>query len=531
MTLDATVTGAVTTVWSGPNGYSSTSEDPVISSATSANNGAYTLTATSANGCVSTSTFNLNITDQPVDPTLVANPNAICLGGDVVLTATSYTGGNVNYNWTATPTTGSGIIGAINSNQLTVIPTAAGTYTYELSVDVDGCTSNQGTVTVTVETVPTVLPTYNSQGVLDCTDGSIDLTLSAGGTGGSIWIWSGPNGFSSSDQNPVISNATSANAGTYTVTAISGSGCGSVTASVVVVITDAPSAPSLVSNDNVICLDDNIVLTTTNYNGNNVAYNWTATPSAGSGISSAPNSNQVTITPTAAGTYTYTIDVSVDGCISTSSNVVVTVEQSITANSDLFNTVGYHKHPGFTNGVLNSDTYAPYTGVLTSNDNFDAAQATTVAIFSDVSNGNLTLNNDGTFAYTPDIGFLGTDQFVYILYYASTSNPCASDTATVTLEIVRPLGTGLVDIPNVITPNGDGVNDALVIPSISNLPDHELIIYNQWGDVVYRTTDYNNDWEGTYNGEALPDGTYYYIFKPDVNDSGRNQYAFITIIR
>ena len=88
-----------------------------------------------------------------------------------------------------------------------------------------------------------------------------------------------------------------------------------------------------------------------------------------------------------------------------------------------------------------------------------------------------------------------------------------------------------VDIPNVITPNGDGVNDALVIPGIENYPDHELIIYNQWGDVVYQTRGYKNDWVGTYNGEPLPDGTYFYIFKENRNQAGPYTRGFITIIR
>ena len=74
------------------------------------------------------------------------------------------------------------------------------------------------------------------------------------------------------------------------------------------------------------------------------------------------------------------------------------------------------------------------------------------------------------------------------------------------------------EIPQAFTPDGDGVNDMFVITGIEQFPTNELIIYNRWGNIVYQATDYQNNWDGisisnfNFAGEALPSGTYYYLF-------------------
>ncbi|ANQ52077.1 T9SS type B sorting domain-containing protein [Flammeovirga sp. MY04] len=64
------------------------------------------------------------------------------------------------------------------------------------------------------------------------------------------------------------------------------------------------------------------------------------------------------------------------------------------------------------------------------------------------------------------------------------------------------------------SPNGDNINEAFVIEGVTNYQDTDLIIYNRWGQPVYNTSPYQNQWEGNNNdGQPLPDGTYYYILK------------------
>jgi len=63
------------------------------------------------------------------------------------------------------------------------------------------------------------------------------------------------------------------------------------------------------------------------------------------------------------------------------------------------------------------------------------------------------------------------------------------------------------------SPNGDGVNEFFTIAGLDDFPDHELYIYNRWGQQVYRVKEYQNDWQGNWNGTALPNGVYFYILE------------------
>ena len=75
----------------------------------------------------------------------------------------------------------------------------------------------------------------------------------------------------------------------------------------------------------------------------------------------------------------------------------------------------------------------------------------------------------------------------------------------------------IIDVPNAFTPDGDGINDALVITGIEQFPENTLVIFNRWGNIVFEAENYKNDWTGTTNagivlgGENLPTGTYYYL--------------------
>ena len=74
----------------------------------------------------------------------------------------------------------------------------------------------------------------------------------------------------------------------------------------------------------------------------------------------------------------------------------------------------------------------------------------------------------------------------------------------------------ILKIPNGFSPNGDNINDLYVIPGIENFPDCELSVYNRWGNVVYKTKGYQNDWDGTPNVRTagngkVQQGTYFYV--------------------
>ena len=92
----------------------------------------------------------------------------------------------------------------------------------------------------------------------------------------------------------------------------------------------------------------------------------------------------------------------------------------------------------------------------------------------------------------------------------------------------------LAEVPNAITPNGDGSNDVFTIPILESdptgHPDNEIIIFNRWGDVVYQASPYNNDWAGTHKGQQLPEGTYYFVLRLDISE-GEIMKGKVTILK
>ncbi len=68
-------------------------------------------------------------------------------------------------------------------------------------------------------------------------------------------------------------------------------------------------------------------------------------------------------------------------------------------------------------------------------------------------------------------------------------------------------------VSNLFTPNGDGTNDTWYVEGIRNFPDNEVTVYNIYGNEVFKTQSYQNDWLGTFNGAELPDGSYYYLIR------------------
>jgi gliding motility-associated-like protein len=117
-------------------------------------------------------------------------------------------------------------------------------------------------------------------------------------------------------------------------------------------------------------------------------------------------------------------------------------------------------------------------------------------------------------------GRSGTDQFVYQVCNKICIELC--DTATVRIQ-VKSDNTYQFAVPTGITPNGDGANDELRFEVLEVQPEqyknNEIVIFNRWGDIVYRAKPYVNNWKGTNNsGQDLPTGTYYYILRLDISD-------------
>lgn len=131
--------------------------------------------------------------------------------------------------------------------------------------------------------------------------------------------------------------------------------------------------------------------------------------------------------------------------------------------------------------------------------------------------GQLNGSGGALYTWTPSTGlsdvnsniptFTADQNITYTLKVADASNTCSStDQMNVFVEKA-------IVIPNVITVNGDGTNDTWEIKNIESFPNAEFLIYNRWGNLVWKSTGYPKKWDGSNfrNGEVLPDGTYFYI--------------------
>jgi gliding motility-associated-like protein len=77
-------------------------------------------------------------------------------------------------------------------------------------------------------------------------------------------------------------------------------------------------------------------------------------------------------------------------------------------------------------------------------------------------------------------------------------------------------GPFALEMPTVITDNGDGKNDMFVVHGIESYPDNTLQVFNRWGNLVYQKDNYDNQWSGANkNGQPLPEGTYFVILTLD----------------
>ena len=165
-------------------------------------------------------------------------------------------------------------------------------------------------------------------------------------------------------------------------------------------------------------------------------------------------------------------------------------------------------------------------GNLLLNDDLDNINLPTIQLASNPVFGVITINQDGSFEYIAETDFSGTEEFEYIVCSTDCTEECAS--ATVIINIIDTE----IFIPDAISPNGDGINDTWIIPGLLDSKRRKMTVINRWGDYVYQSDLYNNDWDGTNssNGKPLPEGTYYYHLRLDLVLGGLFK-GTITIIR
>ncbi len=272
------VTGAATYNWSPATGLSCTNcSNPT---ATPPSTTTYTITGTSALGCIGTGT--LTVTVNPLPSLTVSGPQSICGGGSVTLSAS----GASSYAWS--PSTG---LSATTGGTVTASPSATTTYTVSGTNSSTLCSST-ASVIVTVTSNPVVTVTA-TPGTTICAGSSTVIAAS----GATTYSWSPATGLSSATaSNPI---ATPSATTTYTVTGTA-NGCSTA---VPVTITVTPLPVITISGPSAICNGSSATLSASGA----TTYSW----SPATGLSATTGSS-VTANPTA--TTTYTVTGTTSGC-------------------------------------------------------------------------------------------------------------------------------------------------------------------------------------------------------------------------
>lgn len=91
---------------------------------------------------------------------------------------------------------------------------------------------------------------------------------------------------------------------------------------------------------------------------------------------------------------------------------------------------------------------------------------------------------------------------------ASDSNGCVSTDTIYIKVLLKPIA------PNAFSPNGDGIHDTWQILHLNDYPNSRIQIYTRAGQLIYQSVGFATPWDGTYKGQPLPIGTYYYIIQP-----------------
>jgi len=458
-----------------------------------------------------------------LNPNAVVSDQAICIGDSVNLNAS---GGTI-YSWSPT----------INlSNPTIANPVASPTITTTYTVTVTnawGCSATDSVV-VTVNALPVATSSNNTP---LCAGQTLNLTSD----GGTVYSWTGPDGFTSTAQNPSITSTTVANDGVYTCIVTNANGCKDTTQTTVVI---HPQPSSTIAGTNLLCNGDGsgAANLTISSGSPGFTYNWS------NGATTEDLSNL------AVGNYTVTVSDNF-GC-TTTSTITITQPTAITVNLTAVNETCSGSCDGVLSSIVNGGVppyaYSWTSGATTPIDSGLCAGNYTLTlldsnnclvVISEVINSSNSVDASGyanpLTGYTPasiNFYFNGTGAATYVWTFgdgnsSTQQNPVyvytspgiytvtltinsgspnfCEDTFTFTIEIFDPSS---VSIPNVFTPNGDGFNDVFKVKS-RGLETEAMSIFNRWGKKLFEWNTPDGAWDGKIEkSKTAADGVYFYIY-------------------
>lgn len=343
-------------------------------------------------------------------------------------------------------------------------PTVRGNYIYRL-VMADAanfssiqCRVASSKVTIQVNPLPVLVPkTF----VLGCTraDLRLETVLAADYT----YQWSGPNNFSSTVYNPLLSKVSYTDSGLYLAKITTGAGCSKNDSFLVKVF---PGVIAKVSADTGICEGSSIQL----QSSGGKSYQW----SPASGLSDTQISNPIA-NPSDSIQYRVLVTNNY-GCTDTA-RIKIAVNKNPKPDAGPDKKI-FEGQSILLNGRI--------TGAYSS--------------FSWTPARFITAGNTLTPTVSP------TDSTTYFLHVIPANALCPEITDQVFVYVYKELG-----IPNAFSPNGDGVHDTWFVQGLETYPESRTQVFTRSGQLVFDKKGGDFQWEGTYQGKPLPVGTYYYL--------------------
>jgi gliding motility-associated-like protein len=470
--------------------------------------------------------------------TAINGPLQACTGTTSIFSTDEFAG--INYNWFDIPSTStfitpndSSISDSITIDWGTTLP---GTYTISVS-PTDACGLLSGDpISFTFELVDNPQPLIITGPDSICQGASANLVSNY--VTGNVW--------STSEITQSISVSQS---GTYSVS-VTGV-CGILQSSVTIAVISQPNASISVNGNLSLCPGQSVQLissTNQDFTWSDLSLNDTLTTSnAGTYILSVANF---------CGLASDTVEVlSIPGIIQPqilSSGSVLCVGSSLILISSEVNGISWST--GSVNDSIDVTTAGTY---ILSVNNGCGIGADTLEVSSSVfsfnaqaspDSGNAPLevdflvnSSDPISSYTWDFNGLGSSSEIAPLFTFNEpgvypvivdlvdQNGCVG---TDTIEIrVLPKLPSEITVPNCFSPNGDGFNDLFKVES-ANLSTFDLMIWNRWGGLMYKSTDAFAGWNGQNNSGIAPDGTYFYVLDAVGSDSKAYQFkGSITLSR
>lgn len=436
-----------------------------------------TYVATDVNGNVDSCSFTVNVTDN-IAPVIAGCPTNVTLNSDPSICGAVAT-------WTAPTATDNCSLVSFTSTHLSgaVFPIGTTTVTYTATDAAGLNTYCSFTVTVVDSQVPVLL---------NCPS---DMTVSANFNMCAAQVsWIAPTAGDNCGGATIVGTRSSGDLfpiGTSTVTYYITDASGNMDScsfTVTVVDMHAPQITACPPSVNV----------STDENSCEALVGWTTPIGLDncSGVTLTSNFNSGDAFP--IGTHTVTYIATDEGGLSASCSFTITVEDRIA--------------PTFQNcpsnievqGLL--DTCGAY---VTWNQPLAIDNCTMDTVISNYSSGSFFPVGETTVIYTAvdSSGMMTSCSFVIVVL---NNNPkCDGSTPNPTPDPIV--------VPQAFTPDGDGINDLFVIQGIEQYPNSELVIFNRWGNEVYRINGYMNDWNGislnetNISGSDLPTSTYFYV--------------------